>query len=221
MHKHFRMIAISEHLRNHGFDPDFHKHTRIPFIWQKLRTFYNLDIIDERENFDEDEPEDRPEDRYNEFSLPSETFGEAMYQRRFADTEDPPSSPPQLDLENDQSSGAKKRKRGDTVSRTRGTSREDTEEVTDAQSPTERSTTRGSRGRTRAASAAKAEKADTTEDEEEDQEEEEEEEGEGSGSGEEEVGDSEADTATPSTKSAKGAPRTRGRAGTRSSRRKK
>lgn len=214
MHKHFRMIAISEHLRNHGFDPDFHKHTRIPFIWQKLRTFYNLDIIDERENFEEDEPEDR----YNEFSLPSETFGEAMYQRRFADSADPPSSPPQLDLENDPSSGAKKRKRGDTVSRTRGTSREDTEEVTDAQSPTERSTTRGSRGRTRAASAAKAEKADTTEDEED---QEEDDEGEGSGSGEEEAGDSEADTTTQSTKSAKGAPRTRGRAATRSSRRKK
>lgn len=220
MHKHFRMIAISEHLRNHGFDPDYHKHTRIPYIWQKLRTFYNLDIIDERESIEDDEQEDR----YNEFSLPSAIFGEAMYQRRFADSADPPSSPPQLDLETG-SSPAKKRKRGDTVSRTRGTSREDTEEVTDAQSPGR--STRGSRGRTRAASAAKAEKADTTEDER--QEEESEEEAEESGSEEdeeeeqEEVGDSEADTATQSTKSGRGAPRTRGRAATstRSSRRKK
>lgn len=214
MHKHFRMIAISEHLRNHGFDPDKVKHTRIPFIWQKLRTFYNLDIIDDRENFEDDEPEDR----YNEFSLPEDIFGEAMYQRRFADPEDPPSSPPQLDLENGPSSPAKKRKRGDTTSRTRGTSREDTEEVTDAQSPIERSTTKGSRGRTRAASAAKAEKADTTEDEEDN---EEGEEGDESGSGEEEVGDSEADTTTQSTKSAKETRKTRGRAATRSSRRKK
>lgn len=216
MHKHFRMIAISEHLRNHGFDPDFHKHTRIPFIWQKLRTFYNLDIIDERENFEEDEPEDR----YNQFSLPNKIFGEAMYQRRFADpaTGDPPSSPAQFDLENGPSSPAKKRKRGDTASRTRGTSREETEDATDSQSPTQQSTTRGSRGRTRAASAAKAEKADTTEDEED---QEEEDGGEETGSGEEEVGDSEADTATQSTKSDKVAPRTRGRAATRSSRRKK
>lgn len=208
------MIAVSEHLRNHGFDPDRVKHTRIPFIWQKLRTFYNLDIIDDRENFEEEEPEDR----YNEFSLPSDIFGEAMYQRRFADPDDPPSSPPQLDLEHGPSSPAKKRKRGDTVSQTRGTSREDTEDATDAQSPTERSTTRGSRGRTRAASAAKAEKADTTEDEED---QEEDDEGDETASGEEEVGDSEADTATQSTRSAKGAPRTRGRAATRSSRRKR
>lgn len=66
MHKHFRMIAISEHLRNHGFDPDVHRHTRIPGIWQRLRQHYNLEAVDERENFDGDE---KPEERYLAFSL--------------------------------------------------------------------------------------------------------------------------------------------------------
>ena len=50
MHKHFRMLSISEHLRNHGFDPDVEAHTRIPSIWAKLRTQYDLDIIDDRDN---------------------------------------------------------------------------------------------------------------------------------------------------------------------------
>ena len=92
MHKHFRMIAISEHLRNHGFDPDVHQHTRIPHIWQKLRTFYNLDIIDERENFDDDD-----EDRYDEFSLPRGDFYGRMMQRAVSEA---PTSPAELDLEN-------------------------------------------------------------------------------------------------------------------------
>jgi MRG-binding protein len=161
MHKHFRMIAISEHLRNHGFDPDVYQHTRIPFIWQKLRTYYNLEIIDERENFDDDEPEDR----YAEFTLPRKDFLEAMLQRAIADPSETASSPPELDLEGT-SAPLRKRKRGDT--RTRSTPMDDTEDATDTQSPAARST-RGSRGRTRAASHAKAEKADkaeTTEEEE-------------------------------------------------------
>ncbi len=60
------MIALSEHLRNHGYDPTVEQHTRIPGIWQKLRTLYNLDVIDERENsFDYDEP-----DKFLDFKLP-------------------------------------------------------------------------------------------------------------------------------------------------------
>ncbi|KAJ2974836.1 hypothetical protein NUW58_g8530 [Xylaria curta] len=50
MHKHFRIIAISEHLRNHGFDPDVETHTRIPGIWTKLRQFFDMEMIDERDN---------------------------------------------------------------------------------------------------------------------------------------------------------------------------
>ncbi|UKZ47456.1 hypothetical protein TrVGV298_001674 [Trichoderma virens] len=94
MHKHFRMIAISEHLRNHGIDPDIHRHTRIPHIWEKLRTYYDLDLIDEREYFDDDEAEDK----YVEFSLPFHEFGELMLQRAIADPSEAPTSPPQLEL---------------------------------------------------------------------------------------------------------------------------
>lgn len=223
MHKHFRMIAISEHLRNHGFDPDYYKHTRIPYIWQKLRTFYNLEAIDERENnFDDERDKDDDDvfdDRYLEFSLPKADFYDAMMQRVLADPSEAPTTPPQLDLEaGPSSSPPKKRKRASTASRTRGTSREDTEEATDTQSPAGRSTTRGSRGRTRAASAAKAEKAETTEEEEV---EEEEGSGEESGSGEEGEDGSEEETTAPSSKSSRGGVRTRGRGRTRVSRRRR
>ena len=48
MHKHFRMIALSQHLRNHGFNPAKEPHTRIPGIWKKLGSLYNLEALDER-----------------------------------------------------------------------------------------------------------------------------------------------------------------------------
>ncbi len=48
MHKHFRMIAISQHLRNHGYTSAKDDHTRIPGIWEKLGKYYNLDALDER-----------------------------------------------------------------------------------------------------------------------------------------------------------------------------
>ncbi|KAI5463286.1 chromatin modification-related protein EAF7-domain-containing protein [Mariannaea sp. PMI_226] len=170
MHKHFRMIAISEHLRNHGFDPDLYQHTRIPFIWQKLRSYYNLEVIDERENFDEDETEDR----YVEFTLPRKQFFDLMIARAPADPSEAPTSPPQLDL-SPPPSPPKKRKRGDTVSKARGASVEDTEEGTDAPSPPPKGK-KAAVGRKRAASRAKTaekqERAETTEEDEAEDEEE-------------------------------------------------
>ena len=70
------MIAISEHLRKHGYDPDIYKHTQIPSIWDKLRTFFNLDLIDERENgmIDDDRG-------WKEFVLPYEDFHYNMMRR--------------------------------------------------------------------------------------------------------------------------------------------
>lgn len=50
MHKHFRMLAISEYMRNQGYAPDDAEHTRIPGIWKKLETLYNLSALDERVN---------------------------------------------------------------------------------------------------------------------------------------------------------------------------
>ena len=51
MHKHFRMIAISENLKAHGYNgyesPDL-AHTRIPGIWNKLGSLYNLEALDIR-----------------------------------------------------------------------------------------------------------------------------------------------------------------------------
>lgn len=48
MHKHFRMVAISENLRNHGYTSAKDDHTRIPGIWEKLNGLYNLEALDER-----------------------------------------------------------------------------------------------------------------------------------------------------------------------------
>lgn len=48
MHKHFRMLAISEYMRSQGYAPADAEHTRIPGIWEKLGTLYNLPALDER-----------------------------------------------------------------------------------------------------------------------------------------------------------------------------
>ncbi|KAM0245603.1 hypothetical protein ACHAP5_005253 [Fusarium lateritium] len=195
MHRHFRMIAISEHLRNHGFDPDLYQHTRIPYIWQKLKTYYNLEVIDERENFDEDETEDR----YNEFSLPKDQFFDAMMARAAADPSEAPTSPAQLDL-SPPPSPVKKRKRGDT--KTRGTSVEDTEDGTDAPSPAPKSKRSASRQKKKAtpAKAEKQEKAETTEEEEDGEDEEE-----SSGSSSEDSEESAEESETQVSKSTRGA----------------
>ncbi|RGP64866.1 hypothetical protein FSPOR_7612 [Fusarium sporotrichioides] len=200
----WKPAAISEHLRNHGFDPDLYQHTRIPYIWQKLKTYYNIEVIDERENFDEDETEDR----YNEFSLPRDQFFDAMMERAQADPSEAPTSPAQLDLSPPPPSPAKKRKRGET--KTRGASVEDTEEGTDAPSPAPKSKRGSSRQKKKAtpAKAEKQEKAETTEEEDdddsEDEGEEEEEESDGSSSnGEEESAEESGAQVSKSTRGAK------------------
>lgn len=42
------MIAISEFLKSQGYAPPNAEHTRIPGIWKKLGTLYNLQALDER-----------------------------------------------------------------------------------------------------------------------------------------------------------------------------
>lgn len=45
MHKHFRIIGISELMKNHGVSDT---HTNIEGIWRKLQSLYNLEGLDER-----------------------------------------------------------------------------------------------------------------------------------------------------------------------------
>ncbi|RWA03330.1 hypothetical protein EKO27_g11773, partial [Xylaria grammica] len=93
MHKHFRIIAISEHLRNHGFDPDVETHTRIPGIWTKLRQFFDMEMIDERDNsFDYVKSlggDEAPEEIYKDFDLPPTDFHDLMWARAAADENEP------------------------------------------------------------------------------------------------------------------------------------
>lgn len=42
------MLAISEYMRSQGYAPADAEHTRIPGIWEKLGTLYNLPALDER-----------------------------------------------------------------------------------------------------------------------------------------------------------------------------
>lgn len=48
MHKHFRMLAIADYLKSQGYAPSTAEHMRIPGIWKKLGTLYNLEALDER-----------------------------------------------------------------------------------------------------------------------------------------------------------------------------
>ena len=193
MHKHFRMIAISEHLRSHGFDPDIYHHTRIPHIWELLRSYYDLELIDERESLEDDEPDDK----YIDFSLPHRQFLQSMMQRAAADTSEAPTSPPALEL-SPSPLAQKKRKRGRPPSSTKAAvaaSAEDTDGGTDAPS----SSPIKARGRGRPKkSAEQPTKAETTEEEDGD---EEDEEGDESGSGDEDEESAEEDDNTPAARS--------------------
>ncbi|KAF8859507.1 hypothetical protein BDZ45DRAFT_725257 [Acephala macrosclerotiorum] len=172
MHKHFRMIALSEHLRNHGYDPTNDPHTRIPGIWSKLRALYKLPIIDDRENsFEYEEP-----DKFLDFEIPAdmEDFEIRMWEqgRRKGSVSEVSSSPPTLSRSRSRSQSPnlreqRKRKRADTVTmkdkeremgkgkETRASTVEDTDEA--ASSPPKATSTRAGRGANRSAARIKAE----------------------------------------------------------------
>ncbi|CCU74321.1 CT20 family protein [Blumeria hordei DH14] len=118
MHKHFRIIAISEYLRNHGYDPTVETHTRIPGIWKKLRSLYNLESIDYNENnLDYAKPGEKAE-VYLEFKLPEE-YEEIQFMRGRrssceapSETESSPSAPhPPLERTPSPAVGPRNRKR--------------------------------------------------------------------------------------------------------------
>lgn len=107
MHKHFHMILIHADMRSHGFAQDDAPHTRIPGIWNKVASLYDLHALDEREDAyafgDEPSPTD-PDEAWSipDFDLPEDDFGELMWQRRFRDPDaEPSSSPPTLAVPDD------------------------------------------------------------------------------------------------------------------------
>lgn len=42
------MLAIAEYMKSQGYAPADEEHTRIPGIWKKLGSLYNLPALDER-----------------------------------------------------------------------------------------------------------------------------------------------------------------------------
>ncbi|KAK3987807.1 hypothetical protein QBC44DRAFT_360446 [Cladorrhinum sp. PSN332] len=210
MHKHFRMIAISEHLRNHGFHPEKHPHTRIPGIWKKLSEFYSLEAVDERENSMDPPEEPGQKRRYLDFDLPWAEFSDLILERARADPSEAPSSPAQWDP-NDPTYGGdgKKRRRGAQTegnTKTRSSTVEGTDDETPAASPA-RKTTRTGKSTKRAPSKGRKVQEESSSSEESSEEEEE--------SGEEEEQDGEEEeTGTPASKGRS----TRGRAAGRGAR---
>lgn len=103
------MIAIQHQLHSHGFTSHNLPHTRIPGIWAKLDTLYDLETLNKRENSvygilatpsdtdgsaeEEDEGEEGkdPAWKNHDFELPDEDYRELAWQRRYS--EGRPSSP--------------------------------------------------------------------------------------------------------------------------------
>jgi MRG-binding protein len=88
IHKHFRMICISQNMRSTGYanDDPTSAHARTPGIWAKLNQLYDLDRLDDRENgailASMPDPADTQEGLL-EFKLPEDDFGDLMWYRRF------------------------------------------------------------------------------------------------------------------------------------------
>ena len=118
MHKHFRMLAIREYLLMEGVTASEDEHTRIPGIWEKLGSLYELSTLDDREDSIINETYDdgdESSESFATFTLPSDEYGEKMFERRLlpegtdspalqfsrrestvADTDEPRSSPVSL-----------------------------------------------------------------------------------------------------------------------------
>jgi hypothetical protein len=177
------MIALSEHLRNHGYDPRVETHTTIPKIWAKLETLYDLKTIDDRENsFEYETP-----DKFMDFDLPLE-FAEKTAERAQRipeEAESAASSPPRLRLSRSPSAEPsvtpipRKRKKAETgLNKRRGSTVDDTDEprTSPANSPAPK-IPRGGRGtnktmgRMKAESRSRQESKETTADEDDNAEE--------------------------------------------------
>ena len=162
------MIALSSFMRNHGYDPEIDQHTRIPAMWEKLESLYNLEAIDERENYENDE------DKFLDFDLPQE-YALEQFERGKRRSSSPPSdtatSPAQY---HPSPSSHNKRRRKDAGARKRGSTVDDIDEprTSPVASPTSKTTRRGraaTRGsvRMKADSGSRAPSKDTAQEEDE------------------------------------------------------
>ncbi|KAJ5351438.1 hypothetical protein N7452_000412 [Penicillium brevicompactum] len=93
VHKHFRMLAISDYLKSQGYAPSTAEHMRIPGIWKKLSSLYNLEALDERASHsiredsvitDANDDDDKSSEMYCPFELPYDEYGDMMFERRLA-----------------------------------------------------------------------------------------------------------------------------------------
>ena len=108
------MLAIHDYMISQGVVNPADEHTKIPGIWEKLGSLYNLPILDDREDsIMNDLPDENGEtvELYSPFSLPEDEYGAKMFARRLdpegsrspedpsrrestvADTDEPGSSP--------------------------------------------------------------------------------------------------------------------------------
>lgn len=216
MHKHFRMLAISEYLRTNGYDPAVYTHIRIPGIWKKLSEFYNMPLIDDRENNMDALEDPNYDERFKDFDLPWEKYGDLIMQRALADPTEEPSSPSQQSEKSPAST--RKRKRGDNVGapKTRSSTVEESDaenehDTLDAPPSSALKSARSTRSAKRAASKAKAEPAEEEENAEDEEEEEEEQSSEEEGESEEEEEEEEAPTTRSTRGPGRGKRRGRGR----------
>lgn len=216
MHKHFRMLAIAEYMRSHGYDPAIYTHLRIPGLWKKLNEFFNMPMIDDRENTMDVIQDPTYDDQFKPFDLPWDEYGELIMQRAVADpNNEGPSSPAEL-LKSPASS--KKRRRGEPAGghhpKTRSSTVEDSEaeneDVEEARPSSGRKSARSARSAKRAASK-KVEEEEIDEEEAEEEEE----------SSEQEEEESEEEEEVPAAKTTRGPGRgwKRGRARARGGRR--
>jgi MRG-binding protein len=94
MHKHFRMLAIHDYMISQGVVNPADEHTRIPGIWQKLGTLYDLPTLDEREDSimnDGIDENGAVVEYYRPFDLPDSQF-EDQKDQKFQHARDPDGS---------------------------------------------------------------------------------------------------------------------------------
>ncbi|KAI9892856.1 MAG: hypothetical protein M1814_001015 [Vezdaea aestivalis] len=158
MHKHFRMLSISEHVKNYPYSDGLRyderslpQHLRIPGIWRKLGSLYNLEVIDGREDAqgDDGDVQESGHEFFHEFKLPEHEYGDIMFERRL----NPEGTASPLQQDTPQSPARKRGKRAEGSLSGRASTIDDTED--EPQSSPAPGRGRRGRGRGRAVGRSK------------------------------------------------------------------